>query len=427
MELATNAILAAVLVQASAFVTDLDIPLETPLVESKVKAFNSYTNWSRNGPELACYLGYAGGYEFRHLHGCIMSFDTLDAYTRMQNPKDLVKLLGEFRYTQEECLAKAKDAFRRLGYTNLTFMADEPDVVTPTFTRGGRKIPRYIFRWPMRNDAARRMSEAEVEVNASRLTIEDLRLFSPEFWRESWPITFGTTNVYEEPDPIAPTRAGLEVRDVSREYALAFIRAVLPQISEFCAKLGPSIPSRVEETDIVMGGSEVAIKKGRLSASLRLKSGYLVVFHAGHVWAVHAKDVSYNHPTRRKYFKDSSEYRDPTKLSKEDAATKVRQILVERLALPEQPLFLDTEPVFAGTWDPAMTNALRRYVFHWQRPETAEQRDERLKNQVLPEVSVSAEVDAVSGEIKAINFLHKWFERPDPSFEFEGKADAIRK
>ena len=77
-----------------------------------------------------------------------------------------------------------------------------------------------------------------------------------------------------------------------------------------------------------MGGSEVAMKGGRLTASLRLKSGFLVVFYAGHVWAVHSRDVSHNHPARRKHFKQSQEYQDPTRLSKEDAAHKVRQILV---------------------------------------------------------------------------------------------------
>src|SRR5207249_504460 len=120
---------------------------------------------------------------------------------------------------------------------------------------------------------------------------------------------------------------------------LAFIRAVLPEMSDFCRKLGPPIPAEVKQSDIVVGGSTVAMKTGRLGAWLRLKDGYLVGFHAGHVVGVEARDAWRNQPERRKGVKETREYNDPTSVSKDDAARKVRQIVVDRLGLPEKELF----------------------------------------------------------------------------------------
>jgi hypothetical protein len=79
MEIATNAVFAALLLQASSFVNDVGVPLQTPLEASKVAEFNIGTSSGRDGPEIGCYLAYAGGYEFRHSHGCIYSFNTRDA------------------------------------------------------------------------------------------------------------------------------------------------------------------------------------------------------------------------------------------------------------------------------------------------------------------------------------------------------------
>lgn len=101
-------------------------------------------------------------------------------------------------------------------------------------------------------------------------------------------------------------------------------------------------------------------------------------------------------------------------MSSRDAVEKVRQVLVERLGFNKKAMFLDTDPVFSMEPNPSATNGLRRYVFQWQRPETAQQREERVAKRVLPYIAVSAEVDAVSGDIKTMNFFDRSLERPDP-------------
>ena len=163
-----------------------------------------------------------------------------------------------------------------------------------------------------------------------------------------------------------------------------------------------------------MGDSEVASKLGRVSLSLRLKSGYRVVFSAGHVWAVHAPDAYYSSPWWREEVRQSQEYLAPTRLSPQEAVDKVRHLLLDRLGLDQKVLYLDTQPVFSLRPNPAATNGIRRYVFQWQAPETAQEQDEHKRNRILPQTSVSAEVDAVSGVIKTLNFFHRSLERPDP-------------
>src|SRR5207244_1196389 len=100
--------------------------------------------------------------------------------------------------------------------------------------------------WP---DAGNpQFSDARIEINASNLNVEDLYFGNRAFWRRPWPITFGTTNTLEQAMgvPASPKskQMELQVRDVSREYAVAYINAILPLASDFCSKLGAPFPER---------------------------------------------------------------------------------------------------------------------------------------------------------------------------------------
>jgi hypothetical protein len=418
MEIATNAVFAAMLIQASQFARDIELPLQTPLERSNVVVFRTYVSWSQADSDLHAYLAYKGGYEFRFAHGCIDGFNTRDSYTDLQRPAELVLLSGEVKHTQDACFAKVRKAFSNLGYSNVSLLNTAPEVKGPITVQGG-VVPRFIFRWPEPGDP--QFPEAQVEVNANRLTIEHLSLVSKAFWRNSWPITFGTTNTLEQalgkPPPRGEKRTELEVHDVDREYAIAYLRAILPSVNEFCSKLVPPLPQQVLLDDVSMGESAVALRFGRVQVSLGLRSGFKVVLFAGHVWAVHAPDSYETSPWWREEVRQSKEYLEPTRFSGRDATEKVRRLLLDRLALDEKTLFLDLDPVFDLRANATATNGIRRFVFHWQRAESDEQRTERQRRQELPEMSVSAEVDAVSGDIKAINFFHPSLNRPDPKVD----------
>jgi hypothetical protein len=415
MEIATNAVLAAMLMQASVFVRSLDLPMETPLQQSNVVVFRAGARWNQAESDVNCYLAYRGGYEFRFAHGYIDSFNTRDSYSDLQNPSDLPKLAGEAQFTEAECLAKVKKVFRNLGYTNVSLLSASPEVRGP-IPVGDRTVPRFIFRWPRPGEP--KFSDARVEVNAARLTLEHVYFGSPAFWRKPWPVTFGTTNSLQqalgEPPPASSKRTELDVHDVTREYGAAYIQAILPEINRFCSKLGPPFPDQVSMGDISMGESEVSMKFGRVSVCLRLKSGHKLVFTAGHVWAVHAPDAYYTSPWWREEVRQSQEYLAPTRVTAQEAVDRVRRLLLHRLDLDEKLLYLDTEPVFSLRPSTTATNGIRRYVFQWQAPETAQERDEHRRNRILPQASVSAEIDAVSGVVKTLNLFHRSLERPDP-------------
>jgi len=99
---------------------------------------------------------------------------------------------------------------------------------------------------------------------------------------------------------------------------------------------------------------------------------------------------------------------------------------VERLGFPEHELFLDTPAHFSSWPNPDYTNGVRRFEFRWQKPETPEEQAQRERDSIFPEISIAAEVDAVSGNIKALNFPHRWFERPDPKIDVPMHPDASR-
>jgi hypothetical protein len=409
MEIATNAVIAALLVQSSAFVKDIGAPIQTPMVQSNIEIFRWARGWNRDGEELTCYFRYRGGYEFRHEKGRIQSFDTPDAYTELQDIHDLERLSGEAHHTQDECLARAREVIHKLGYTNVALINRQPSIEMPA-----PGIPRCIFHWLQEGSNGR---EATVEINSSNLAVEDIKLGGIPFWRTPWPLTFGMTNTVTVQPVQTPSRTELAVRDVSQEYANAFIRAIIPEVSDFCSKLGPPIPTKIEEADINRGESEVTIKKGRVTASLRLKSGYLVVYHAGHVWAVHAVDAYYTSPNRNPKVRQSPEWNDPMQFSKEQVSEKIKRVAIDKLGFPEKELFLDTEPFFTLSPKADMTNSVRRFVFHWHKPETEEERRRGQKTDPYADISLSAEIDAVSGNIKALNCLGKWFERADPKID----------
>jgi hypothetical protein len=189
---------------------------------------------------------------------------------------------------------------------------------------------------------------------------------------------------------------------------MAFIRGVLPAVEEFGRKFGPPLDRPVSEADIVMGESSVKMYNGRkparVWASLRLKCGYEVNYCAGRVMAVRTQDrYSVEGGWDDERLRETEEYRGPSRFTREQVVEKVRRMVVDRLGLPEKPLFLDTQPSFYYAPGEGVTNGLRRYVFAWQRPETPEEEAERLSRRIEAETSVLAEVDAVSGVIKVLS------------------------
>src|SRR6185437_385598 len=362
MDIATNAVLTAMLLHVSGAVKPLDLPLETPLEPSKVRYFRVFPEYAGSDVRLRAALRYEGGYWFRYGWGIIDSFETTNAYTTLQDPRELDRLVGEVRYTEAQCLAKFKDTLRALGHTNLAMLDKSPTVKGP-IRFDDKVIPRYIFEWSdPKGRLPQWMKVVMAEVNAEQLRIECFRLIADDFQRMPWPITFGQTN---PPPPSKPpskmVSTELEVKDVSREYAMALIRHILPEIEDFGHKFGPPLNTTVQETDIVMGESKVQMLRGRVWASLRLNCGYQVDYWAGRVMKMHAMDA-YTSKEEEGERPRVQEFSGPIRLTREQAVEKVRRLVLDKFALPEKPLYLDVDPTFRYAPELGETNGFCRYV-----------------------------------------------------------------
>lgn len=318
------------LLEVEAAVKPLDLPLRTPLELGKVVHFSVIPVSAGAGDEALCsHLVYEGGYEFWHEWGILRGFLSPTAYSGLQDPRDMKRLVGKVRYTEAECLAKFKDVMRGLGHTNLAVLDAPPKLLEGPIPCDGKVLPRYIFTWP---DPTGRMpkwlSVATAEVNAEKLAVEKFTLIWRGFHREPWPVTFGQTNPPPRPKlPPKPVRTELEVLGVSQE----------------------------------------------------------------------------------------------------EAVEKVRRFFLDKLGLPERPLFLDTPPVMYYRADPEAKKGARRYYFAWERPETEEQERRRRDRRIPPEISVTGEVDAVTGAIKGLGLVHDSLDRPDPKIEVPmGNAPATK-
>jgi len=128
MEIVTNAVLAAMLLEVTAAVKPLDLPFETPLDPSRVTRFHVWPEFRRSETRLHGVLFYQGGYRFTFGYGIIDSFNTPKTYTRIQDPSEMDRFAGRVRYTEAQCLAKFKETMRALGHTNLAILDRPPRV-----------------------------------------------------------------------------------------------------------------------------------------------------------------------------------------------------------------------------------------------------------------------------------------------------------
>ena len=137
-------------------------------------------------------------------------------------------------------------------------------------------------------------------------------------------------------------------------------------------------------------------------------------YWAGRVTAVYTEDAYSPKEAERPNVRD---YEGPVRWTREQAVEKVRRLVLDKFALPEKPLYLDVSPTFRYAPEPGATNGFNRYVFYWQKPETEQERNERIDRRILPELSVWAEVDAASGAIKLLSLMHPSLYRPDPKLD----------
>jgi len=402
----TNVVLEAVLDSASKVVTQLKLPIRVPLVPSGVRRFAVSNVLPTPQSSLHGELEYEGGYEFGFQDGLICGLKSPDAYKEGFRiwPKD--HTVGVYSF--DACLATAKLTLRRVGGDGASLLTNEmrweasvpldPEAPHPS---------RWRFTWDYGNAAV-------VEVDADELTVKSYVLSPVHGSREPWPLSFGRKpiEVTSLSGSTAPDWTRLQIKDVDPNRAVDLVQGMLSDAAEFCRKLGAPFPEFVREGDVVPEHSEV-FRGGwtrQPAAWLRLRSGVTVKYWSGSVSGAITGDSVENRPERDGLTRTSAEYRSVARLSPEEAVAKVLAA-ARRLNLPRRTLWLDTPPIVQLTFLPGATNGLKRYLVHWEMPETTEERRQRWERILGPHagmnpaplVSVRGEVDAVSGELKAFH------------------------
>jgi hypothetical protein len=404
----TNAVLVDVLAGISDTVRRLKVPLATPLTTDKVMSFETRPVLKGRPSSLHSELIYEGGYEFRHQDGILLEFRAPDSVRK----SDVVRIpSARPGYSRETVWTNiqharliSKAAFRRLGHTNLALFDKDPYILDRWADWMDSDPPHWFLTWSDPKEGS-----ATVEIDAETLTLKHYALSIVNFGREPWPttLTHSRPQTIEEFDAdTAPDWSALQLTGVDRDHAVALIRTILPEAMEFCADIGPPFPTHFAETDIEPAESMAATGNGRIWMRLRLKSGFTISYHQGRIVGVRAPDSAVESPTDGYWpdqdglFRQSEEYVGPTRVTAQQAVAKVRNVAVNRLGLPRTALGLDNEPEFHRSVDPTATNGLRRYIIHWNQPETEQEREERERYYRPPDTTVWGEVDAVSGELK---------------------------
>jgi hypothetical protein len=427
----TNAVLRDVLAGVSDTVQRLKVPITTPLTAHKVVSFKTRPVLKGRPSSLRSELIYEGGYEFRHQDNIIFEFRAPDSFGESAAVGIPSVRPGYSRDTfwtnVHHAKSISKAAFRRLGHTNLALFDKEPSIRRLTeWTMSDP--PRWFLGWSDQKEGS-----ATVEIDAETLTLKHYALSIADFGREPWPTTLTHSRpltLEEAASAPAPDWSALQLTGVDRDHVVALIRKILPEAREFCADIGPPFPTRFAEGDIEPAESTAAIGSGRVWMRLRLKSGFTIGYHQGRVVSVQAPDTAMDSPMdgsspdQDGLFRQSEEYVGPTRVSAQQAVARVRDVAMNKLGLPRKPLGLDTEPEFRRSVDPTSTNGLRRYIIHWNQPETEQEREERNRYRPMPpDTTVWGEVDAVSGELKCFVAGGKALAMPDPVLKDEESTE----
>jgi hypothetical protein len=414
LEIDTNAVLVDVLESVSDTVARLKLPLATPLTPDKVRSFETRPVLLGRPSSLRSELVYEGGYEFRHQDSIVFELRTPDSIRKSAVPgiPSLRPGFDRDTFRTNVLLAQStfKAALRRLGHTNLALLDTDPSVLDRLSDWIDSSPPRWFLTW---------YGGGAVEVDAETLAVKHYVIPIEMFGREPWPTTLTHSRPATREDSAesaAPDWSELRIEAVDRDRVIALIGAVLPEAREFCAQIGPPFPTRFRETDLDLKESMAGLRSGRIWLRLRLKSGFTISFNQGHVVGVRTPDavIDGNYPEQDGMVRHSEEYRGPIRVSPEQAVARVLDVAMHRLGLPRKALWLDTEPEFLRTVNPTQTNGLRRYVIHWQRPETDEERERRMYFRWPRDASVWGEVDAVSGELKSFVAGGAALTMPDP-------------
>jgi hypothetical protein len=352
----SNAVLLAVMPYVSDFAQRLDLPISQPVTVAQVRRFAC----SPRSDHIGGRVFLTNDYSFTFAHGIVMLYRSPESYYSLQDAKRVPEFYGQTKLAENEAIQVARDAIRKLGFTNTTFHAERPPRVhTPAqFTK--KNIPRYLVEWLDPADeghAAMPKATLQVEVNASNGQVEMLGILTKAAWRPDLEVGVHPAVLARSPGP-QPYGPGSKVYPVSLAYGQAFLTAILPQLSDHAKKGGFDLKLPIVAEDVDMSRYECGLVRGLPIASVYLKSGDRFWYEHGFVTdyeaanAVRLPGNETNPPAR---------FFGPDNMSDKEAVALVTKAITQlgyRAALPE----LDMPPRVVSPTQVA------RYFLSWRVP-----------------------------------------------------------
>jgi len=360
----SNAVLLAVLPYVSGFAQKLNLPISTPVTPSQVIEFKCDP---RKG-QIGGLVTLTNGFRFTFLDGRVCVYRSPQSYFSLQDPELVPKFYSPVKVKQKEALQITCGAIKELGYTDSMFHAELAPKVTPPERIGANYVARYRFQWLDPNWPRPRTLGGiapvlvDVEVDASTGQIQMLSIASSIARRPSPKIDVIPPLLREDrSDEQKQLSGGMKTEPVSPAYSAAFLEAVLPQLSDFAAKVG--LPLRVPLTtdDVDSSRYFCGLLQGKPIAQLFLRNGDRFNYEHGHVVAFYAHDAY------RKFPYDGR---------REDFVGKINMTTNEAIALCERAIknleYKTKLPKASlGVGGPTSlggTNQFTRYIFYWWKP-----------------------------------------------------------
>jgi hypothetical protein len=391
----SNAVLVAIMPYVSDFAQRLDLPIPQPVTVAQVERFGC----SPRSDHIGGRIFLTNGYAFSFTHGAVVLYCSPHSFYSLQDPDRVPEFYGPVKLTEKQAVQTAREAVKKLGYSDATLSTGRPPKVTRPSSAAKGRVPRCLVEWiepDQAPQAAMPRRTLEVEVNTSTGQIEMLGLLSKAAWRPD-PLVAVHPPVIAGPPKSQPYGGGTKVYPVSPAYGRAFLAAILSQLSDYAKKAGLDAKLPITTNDVDMPHYYCGLVEGKPEVFLYLKTGDRFVYSHGQVTDFEAHD-SCRIPAPNSPLEDKppEKFYGPVKVSTEQALAVVTKAITQ-LGYPVQVPLLRKRPEIVPPRRDG-TNYFARYFFNWWR------------EGVELQIGV-AEVDASTGKLKSLGI----YERALPS------------
>lgn len=177
--------------------------------------------------------------------GHVSYYEAPNNYFSLQNPNRFTEFYGPCNMTQQEAVALARSAIRRLGYPLEDVLADLEPLVPPLEHVGTNVIPHYRIRWL---DPRGGGTATEIDVDARDSRLERISFNNIVALRRPDP------KVTVQPAPLPPDHPWRKMNElangINHEYAYRLAPVVFRAVEDWAHKLNLDLPLPVTTNEV---------------------------------------------------------------------------------------------------------------------------------------------------------------------------------